>query len=463
MIGAPLLALLAGCSGAQPETATPAAPEGRPAAIAEQPDLVLILVPGLRADPPGVEAAEAALLAGIEDQPTRRYLAAYSQSSAGFVSAGSLLTGRYPSAVPLCGLFQDGRHPLDEDNRAWCAAIPEGVYTLPETLGIYGYRTALFTAGFHGAGILAPEFQTWRDVSGLVAHRETPWEDLEGAISQWWSASEDQPRLAVVILPELMPACRPALLDGLGLEVAEPARALSEAERQRALGAYTDTARRAGARLGELVRDMGWSEDTWVAISSTNGLSLTETSGIYEDKLAFVTDAWLVDRTVRVPLALYGPGEPRPAERGPVELLDLFPTFAALAGAVPPAGLTGRDLLGGDTEEQPSAYSEFGEFLTYRRGSMMLGFRSFQHHPSSLDPDLTAILTREFPELHAFILHDVARDPFQRRPIEDRPQILDRLRQEMIAVRTGPASVPPDAMDAERLWQLRMTPSQGYW
>ncbi len=468
MTGPALLALLIGCGGSEPEPAAVPEPPAR-AAVADQPDLVLILLPGLRADPPGGEGAEAALLAGLGAEPTRRYLAAYSQSSAGFVSAGSLLTGRYPSAVPLCGLFQDGKHPLDEDNRAWCAAIPEGVYSLPETLGIYGYRSALLTAGFHGASILAPEFQTWEDVSGLVAHREAPWADLRDAVAQWWRSGGEQPRLLVLILPELMPACRPALREAMGLGVGEAPRDVSEAERQRALAAYAEAAREVGQQLGGLMRDMGWSgprrdASTWVAISATNGLSITETSGIYQDRVALVTDAWLLDRTVRVPLVLYGPpGAERGSEDDPVELLDLFPTFAALAGAVPPAGLTGRDLLNTPPEDGAYAYAEFGEFLAYRRGSMLLGFRSFQHHPSSLDPDLTAILTRPVPEPEAFILHDVLRDPFQHTPIEDRPQLTEALRRELIAVRTGPAAVPPDALDPKRLWQLRMTPSQGYW
>ncbi len=466
MTGLSALALLLACSAPDPE---PTAALPARAAMSDQPDLVLILVPGLRADPPQGEGAEAALLAGLGAEPTRRYLAAYSQSSAGFISAASLLTGRYPSAVPLCGLFQDGKHPLDEGDRAWCAAIPEGVYTLPETLGIYGYRTALITAGFHGASILAPEFQTWEDVSGLRAHRETPWGDLGEAVAQWWRADGEQPRLLVLILPELMPACRPALREAMGLDVGETARDVSEAERQRALAAYADAAGEVGRQLGDLLGDMGWSgprrdPSTWVAISATNGLSITETSGIYQDRVALVTDAWLLDRTVHVPLALYGPPDAeRSSEDGPVELLDLFPTFAALAGALPPAGLTGRDLLHTPPEDGAYAYAEFGEFLIYRRGPMMLGFRSFQHHPSSLDPDLTAILTRPVPEPEAFILHDVVRDPFQRTPIEDRPQLTETLRREMIAIRTGPAAVPPEALDPKRLWQLRMTPSQGYW
>ena len=80
------------------------------------------------------------------------------------------------------------------------------------------------------------------------------------------------------------------------------------------------------------------ADHTIVAFLGDNGFHLGDHGGLWAKHTAF-------DRATRVPLILAGPG----IDRGrvvttAVELLDLFPTLAALAGLPPPPGLEGRDL-----------------------------------------------------------------------------------------------------------------------
>ncbi len=428
---------------------------------------MLLLVPGLRADMGG-SGAEAALFGALGHTPTRRYAAAWAQTPAELISAGSILTGRYPSAIPMCGLYHDGYHPKSEQDRAWCADIPEDVPSLPEVLALYGYRTALFTAGFHGATALADEFQRWEELSPLLPHSDTPWEELRQEITGWWTEDSARPRLAVVVVPELMPMCRVSLADAMGLgerwhqRLAEPE---FDVDPGQVYGAYDAAGAAAGRELGALMTALSDSpRPVWTALSSTNGLSLLGTEGRLEDGVPYITNNYVLERTVHVPLALFGPGEASPTDGALVELIDLFPTFAALAGAVPPANLPGRDLLSDAPDPRPYAYAEFGEFLALRKGSRLLSFRSFQHHPSSLDPDLDKLLKLEPPEPNAFSLYDLSADPLQENDLApQQPKQAAALKAKMIEVRGSVAAVPDDGLNAQRLWELRMAPSQGYW
>ncbi len=68
-----------------------------------QPDIVLVLTSGLREDTDD-HRATSLLLETTGVQPGLRFTAAYSQTVQPYISLGSMLTGRYPSAIPLCGV-----------------------------------------------------------------------------------------------------------------------------------------------------------------------------------------------------------------------------------------------------------------------------------------------------------------------------------------------------------------------
>ena len=60
--------------------------------------------------------------------------------------------------------------------------------------------------------------------------------------------------------------------------------------------------------------------------------------------------------------------------------------------------------------------------------------------------------------------YDVASDPLQRTNLRQTdPERFRAMRTRMIKLRTTVAAVPAEEMSPERLWELRMAPSDGYW
>jgi uncharacterized sulfatase len=94
-----------------------------------------------------------------------------------------------------------------------------------------------------------------------------------------------------------------------------------------------------GEVLDELDRQNLWSS-TVVALVSDNGFHLGDHGGLWAKLSAF-------GASTRVPFILAGPGIPSgQVIADPVELLDLYPTLAALTGLAAPSGLEGRSLTG---------------------------------------------------------------------------------------------------------------------
>ena len=134
-------------------------------------------------------------------------------------------------------------------------------------------------------------------------------------------------------------------------------------------------------------------------------------------------DDIVLDRTSHVPLLVWGlraAGITRQIDQ-PVELVDILPTFASLAGGMLPAGLQGQVLTATPFQEDPDAVAwvEFG---------------------------------------------DVLADPWQKHDLAlEEPWLAAEMRQIMIRIRSGPAAPDEEAARPDRLWELRMTQSQGYW
>jgi arylsulfatase A-like enzyme len=236
--------------------------------------------------------------------------------------------------------------------------------------------------------------------------------------------------------------------------------------------AYTAASARLGAQLRDTLRGLGADtgpRDRLVVVSSLHGLSLLEPEGFNDEAVDPFDHNVLLDRTTHVPMVFTGSAAPEGfAElHQVVELADLLPTIAPLAGATPPAGLHGEDLLAveGSGDPQAWAYAELGDMLMVRRGDHMLLFRTFLHDRSSLDPELDALLAESTPGQEPFwTFHDVLLDPGQQRDlVPHRPPELSQLRGLMLAVRQGPGAVPPEFLDPEKVWELRMTRIQSYW
>ena len=491
-----ILALCACQRGSAPSSAEP-----RP------PDLVLLLVQGLRADAPGEPGAEAAFLAAL---PPKKlvFTAAYAQSPSPFQSLGSLLTGRYPSAIPICGAISDD----PAQPQPWCHALPAERATLPGVLGLYGYRTALVNSHLPDADQLAADFQHVEDL-GQESWR-TPWEPLEQRVRAWWDQEPHEPRLLVVVLADLMVQQRPELRVAMGLParpgpqeapLPDPsvlpdreelladqdptsvaARLIADpsaprrgpqgrsrphtgpqgAARDRVLSVYGAAAAEVGAGFARLLEGLAPApgRERWIALSSTNGINLGESSGSMSYPRAFAFHELVLERTVHVPLALLGP-RALGLVRQPVELTDILPSLLARSPATPPHGLPGQDLLCPDFEPaaQASAYAEFGDMLALRQGRHLLTLRAMFHNSASLDPDLTRMLLID-NIARRYLLHDVLADPLQMVNLVTADEVRAReLRQELIRLRTGPGAPPAALTDSARFHDLRLTASEGYW
>jgi len=423
------------------------------------PDLVITMVTGLR-DDPGAEADEGFLAAtGLHG---RRFLNAYAQSPSPFASLGSMLTGRYVGAIPMCGLMLSGDRVHRDDQQPWCATIPKDRETLASVLSIYGYRTGIFTASLNGAHRLSAGFQT--------ASHDAAWSSTLANALDWWTADTDQPRLMVVVLsdgdgPVLQSPEMPRFPERKyqWLEPLDPRIGKLKLDEESIHSAYEKAATKAGNSIASVLGRLGDVRPRWTLLGSTNGMSLTERGGFYESPVPLLTNNLLVDRAVRVPLLISGPGVDDSVSDAVVELVDVFPTFAKLAGAVTPAGVPGLDLFG---RPDGPAYAEFGDMLWLRVDDYSLTFRCTQHNATSIDPGITNVLTDPKSSLpNAFYsMYNVEKDPMQNVNIRaSQPIRFEQLRTALIQMRTGVAAVPNDTITPERLWALRMAPSDGYW
>ncbi len=461
-----------------------------------------MLAAGLRADPPGEEQAEAAFLAPFADELSLLATAAYAQSPDPFVSLGSLLTGRYPSAVPLCGsIRRDPGSPLDE---AWCHQLPSDVPNLAGVLALYGYRSMLV----HGLGPIPGLVEPFEHVLEQEPGA-TDWATLDQAVSAWWASGEGGPRLLVLQLGDLDLPRRPDLLGSLddsardwaGLASAASASVspppverlrprrppctplvsqqrsadlvwdasvggeiLPTRARAELLAAYRGEARAVGGRVHALLGALDTSRERHVLLAGLHGVSVGELGGTLADESQWVWSDRVADRTVHVPLAWIAPGRPLELVEHPVELVDVLPTMLAQTDAVPPHGLPGGDLLEPTRDASGElAYVEYGDMLALRQGDLLLSMRAMVHNISSLDPYLTEVLSCP-GMVGGFSLHDVREDPFQETELlESREREALALEALMTTRRLGPGAPAPVLFEGDRLLRLRLTSAEGYW
>ena len=104
--------------------------------------------------------------------------------------------------------------------------------------------------------------------------------------------------------------------------------------------------------------------------------------------------------------------------------------------------------------------------IALRRGEFLLVFRCSLHNSTALDPTVTEQLKAPLasvPPGH-YALYDVVKDPLQTQNLRaSHPAKIAELRARMLAIRTGAAAPPAGTLTPQRLWALRMAPSDGYW
>lgn len=212
--------------------------------------------------------------------------------------------------------------------------------------------------------------------------------------------------------------------------------------------------------------------DRYTTLFSVSAVNLGETTGFGEGHTGFDARQLLLERSLHVPVAIWGPADAAgaaPMEARPnevAELTDILPTVLARLSAVLPAGAVGRDLLSAAADPTPWAYADFGDMLSVRQGVYRLTLRTYQHDGSSLDPALTQRV-RTLNDSN-WTLHHVVDDPLEANDLYKSSTPADttalkHLHSRLVTVRTGVGAPPPDAITPEKLWQLRMSAGQGYW
>lgn len=497
-----VLALLAACAptpGPGPDPA-PVEPAARAAAGA-QPDLLIVLIGGLRSPLPGGPGASTALLeAASGREPELRFSSVYAQSVVPWLSLGSALTGRYVASLPLCTKPKRLDGPLP-----FCTELPRWAPTMGEVLGLYGYRTGLVVVDQPELAALGRGFEPVhapRDAD--PSQGWTGWTSGVAAARSFWTDPDPRPKLLVVVgllndagfqhkewsrhdasppseadkdaLFEHHPNLRARLPPGRSFPLSSPE--VVETGRR----FYVAGARWVGDQLAPLVAEV--DDDDWLFVGGLFGVSLGETDGSHSpEQLVVGTSQVLLDRTLRTPLWVWGPvpeGLPGAVE-APVELIDLLPTVTGLAGAVPPAQLPGRDLFRSAAEPDPDrpVYAEYGDMLALRKGRHLAVFRPQQHGITSASPEITEILETALPrgaspdpgggrseDLDDFWrLHRVSEDPAQERPLplgaEAGP--FPPVARALWEHRTGPAAPPVARLSAEEIQTLRKKGALHYW
>jgi uncharacterized sulfatase len=192
-----------------------------------------------------------------------------------------------------------------------------------------------------------------------------------------------------------------------------------EADRRRAIAAHYACVSFADAQVGVLLETLDrlklW-DDTIVVLLGDNGFHLGE-HGLWRKDTLF-------EESTRVPLIIVAPrmGQKGLATRELVELLDVYPTLADLAGFSRPAGLQGSSLV--PLIENPRARGRDAAFSFRVCGPPRLG-RSVRtdRYRFTEWPDGS----RELYDLEADAgeATDVARDPRQAATLQDMKKLLD--------------------------------------
>jgi len=467
---------------------------------AEPVDIVLLLVNELRADPPGERGAEHALLRGLGRKPALRFEAAYTQSVDKHVALGALMTGRYPSAIPLCGV----PHGASVEELPPCSTLPEDMTTLPEVLELYGYHTALFSTDLSRAEQLAADFDVVVDFSQGGGQAER-WAALEAAAAEWWEDQDSEPRLLVISSSVENSVLRDgyrAAIDRYPYsateledwrERADPKAVVrvldypswplaSERAIRQIRELYEQVAEAHGERSRRLIHMLEHGADDarepsrplWTIVTSLRGLSLGEYEGTQSPEQSSPgTTLLLMDRNVRVPLVIAPPDgvlRTRGVEH-PVQIVDLLPTVCRMVGAVPPAGAVGHDLFSQATTppDEASAYMEFGDMLALRKGPYLLRFRFQRHGMSSIDPRLTEWLIQQdlgsqLGRGPSYMLHDVVADPFERYELGPRRmETLLALRDRLIWIRTHEGAPPSSLLEDQGMESFLQRKAMHYW
>lgn len=291
---------------------------GGPGWRAEQ--VVLISIDTLRADRLGTY--------GYTTRPTSPNLDALARLSVVFERAYAPAPWTVPS---LAGLMT-GRYPVEVGAYTNADVLADEAVTLAELFRAQGYATATFNthallvserAGFRqGFDVVAPEHLA----PLLEDEHKASFSAVEGDLMRWLDTHAKRPFFLWVhdMSPHLPPTAGNPHLQ-------EPGWTRYDAE-----------VRYADALVGRILRrlaELGVGENLLIIVTADHGEAFGDEHGLigHQDVM--------YDEVLRVPLLIGAPRfEPRRVET-PVELIDLFPTLAALARLPLPPNVRGESLV----------------------------------------------------------------------------------------------------------------------
>lgn len=365
-------------------------------------DIVLITIDALRADHLSSYGYARKTTPNIDALAARgaRFEYAYCPTPHTSYSIASLMTGTYMKPLLALG--------AEDESETWAAQLRR-----------YGYRTAAF---YPPAVFFIDEhrFRRMRDESLGFEYKKEEF------------ASTDLRRAQIERYLTLAPKDKPLFLWVHIFEPHEPYEVHPEFafEGDPRVDAYDSEVAAADALVGDVVRlvEDKRSPGAVFIVSADHGEEHGDHGGRYHGTTVY-------EEQVRVPLVIVGPGIAPRVVGGAVQTIDLLPTsLAALDVPIPPR-IRGRDLgpalVGAESEaEQGLAFAETDDYTLVARGADRL------------------VCARK---IGSCTLFDVARDPGQRRPVnEERAARVDELRKLTAAIEreTGKLEVSglPDAL-----------------
>ena len=474
----------------------------------QPPDIVLLVVSGLRADRPGEkEGPESAFIEALGHKPSHRFVNAYAQSPNAFVSIGSMLTGRYPSAVPMCA---PPSFNLDENGRPWCVDIPDDRYTIPEVLSLYGYQAGLVHAGWTVPDSMEKNFHAYVDATDAVVEGDkrghlgegigrrvpTGLQPMLEVARDWWRKSEATPRLLMFAIGELTLAQSLVLTD---MGTTDPAKErfvppLSEGlmsdgeversrklrttraetkmheDRERLSRVYRTGATEIGQYFGALMDFLAEGErPVRFIVVGSYGVSFrdpTRLAGAGNLDFNVHPNQIILHDSIHVPLLVFSNERTLRTRKvsDVVELVDVFPTVANWGGAELPVGLPGEDLFQTENDPYQWGYAELGDMFSIRHKDHFFSFRGQYHGRTSLDPFMTEELEKSVGDARKYSFFHIEDDPFQQHDISKEDEALTReYHKALIAIRQSTGAPAPDKMTEAKIRELRMTDAKGYW
>jgi len=393
------------------------------------PNVLIIMVDAMRYDVLGVNGSSLGITPNIDRYAARgvSFTNCYANANWTRPSELSMFTGKYPRRLRINQLD----FPLSSVERDF---FYKNIKTLPDLFRKRGYRTRgiinnIFLQAFTGTGVdigfsHMSDFRTLNRDTRDISKEALRWAKQHRGQSWFMFCNFNTPHKPYSAPRRFFNQVMPDRHWRFGTKVKEYLAEVAFADYW--IGILLDGLERSGLL-----------KNTIVVINADHGEVLWpwhNYSTVYSEYTRFGHSLTMLDEELKIPLVIFGPGVQRKGCDGTlVQLVDLFPTLAALSGFDALSGLDGRDLSpllrpGG---KLPPAF-------VYSQGLMLESVRQGRYKYVWRPPgfDLIGRMAtkpdRRVPEE----LYDLLRDPQERKNIiHKKVQIAARMRQVALKVK----------------------------